>query len=167
VSTSTGEGQSGRTVPWATARQRRKRCCLTRLGLPTLRSGTPSRARHGAGQLPHNPWHRSMGQATLAPREPSRSSALMSNFDTRVLTFLLSGMPSRSSLNVSLTPELTGYVAAQVASGRYRSASEVIRASLRLLQRDEPVGTPQPPLHEEGSSEHGRKRRRGSSSDVS
>lgn len=51
-------------------------------------------------------------------------------------------MPSRSSLNVSLTPELTAYVAAQVTSGRYRSASEVIRASLRLLQRDEPLGTP-------------------------
>lgn len=76
-------------------------------------------------------------------------------------------MPSRSSLNVSLTPELTSYVAAQVASGRYRSASEVIRASLRLLQRDEPVDTLRPPLLEEGRSEHGRKRRRGSSSDAS
>lgn len=49
-------------------------------------------------------------------------------------------MPSRSSLNASLTPELTAYVAAQVASGRYRSASEVLRAGLRLLQRDEPIG---------------------------
>jgi len=69
-------------------------------------------------------------------------------------------MPSRSSLNVSLTPELTGYVAAQVASGRYRSASEVIRASLRLLQRDEPAGTLQPPLDAEGSTGSGHKRRR-------
>jgi putative addiction module CopG family antidote len=76
-------------------------------------------------------------------------------------------MPTRSSLNVSLTPELTGYVAAQVASVRYRSASEVIRASLQLLQRDEPVSILQPPLHEESSSERGRKRRRGSSSDAS
>jgi len=46
-------------------------------------------------------------------------------------------MPARSSLNVSLTQELTAFIAAQVASGRYRSASEVVRASLRLLQRDE------------------------------
>ena len=48
-------------------------------------------------------------------------------------------MPSRSSLNVSLTPELTSYVAELVASGRFRSASEVLRAALRLLQRDEPI----------------------------
>lgn len=43
-------------------------------------------------------------------------------------------MPSRDSLNVSLTPELTTWIAAQVASGRYRSGSEVVRAALRLLQ---------------------------------
>ncbi len=54
-------------------------------------------------------------------------------------------MPSRSSLNVSLTPELTAYVAAQVVSGRYRSASEVLRAGLRLLQRDDPAATVAPP----------------------
>ncbi|MGD0434724.1 MAG: type II toxin-antitoxin system ParD family antitoxin [Acetobacteraceae bacterium] len=48
-------------------------------------------------------------------------------------------MPSRASLNVSLTPELTTYVAALVATGRYRSASEVLRAALRLLQREEPA----------------------------
>jgi antitoxin ParD1/3/4 len=62
-------------------------------------------------------------------------------------------MPSRSSLNVSLTPELTSYVATQVASGRYRSASEVVRASLRLLQRDEPVGaTRLPPATPDGAN---------------
>lgn len=43
-------------------------------------------------------------------------------------------MPSRQSLNVSLTPELAAWIAAQVASGRYRSASEVVRDALRLLQ---------------------------------
>ncbi|PAX08987.1 type II toxin-antitoxin system ParD family antitoxin [Sphingomonas lenta] len=43
-------------------------------------------------------------------------------------------MPSRSSLNVSLTPELIAWVEHQVASGRFRSASEVIRAGLRQLQ---------------------------------
>lgn len=53
-------------------------------------------------------------------------------------------MPLRSARSVSLTPELTGYVAAQVATGRYRSASEVVRAALRLLQREEPLA-PQAP----------------------
>jgi antitoxin ParD1/3/4 len=48
-------------------------------------------------------------------------------------------MARRTALNVSLTPELMTYIAAQVASGRYSSASEVVRTSLRLLQeKDEP-----------------------------
>ncbi len=45
-------------------------------------------------------------------------------------------MPPRASLNVSLSPELAAYIAAQVASGRYQGASEVVRAGLRLLQRE-------------------------------
>ena len=40
-------------------------------------------------------------------------------------------------MNVSLTTELTDFVAELVASGRYRSASEVVRAALRCLQKDE------------------------------
>ena len=48
-------------------------------------------------------------------------------------------MPVRPSLNVSLTPELSAYVGGRVASGQYRSASEVVRAALRLLQREEPA----------------------------
>lgn len=40
-------------------------------------------------------------------------------------------------MNVSLTPELEKMVAERVASGRYASASEVIREALRLLdERD-------------------------------
>lgn len=46
-------------------------------------------------------------------------------------------MPTTSSLNVSLTPELASWIAEQVSSGRYRSASEVVRAALRLLQDGE------------------------------
>ena len=37
-------------------------------------------------------------------------------------------------MNVSLTPELDRFVAAKVESGRYNSASEVVREALRLLE---------------------------------
>jgi len=54
-------------------------------------------------------------------------------------------VPSRDSLNVSLTPELAAYIGDRVKSGRYRSASEVVRAALRLLQREEPLVAPTAP----------------------
>ncbi|HYW09711.1 MAG TPA: type II toxin-antitoxin system ParD family antitoxin [Longimicrobium sp.] len=40
-------------------------------------------------------------------------------------------------MNVSLTPELDRYVEEKVKSGRYRSASEVLRESLRAMQQAE------------------------------
>jgi antitoxin ParD1/3/4 len=43
-------------------------------------------------------------------------------------------MPTR---NVNLTSELNRFVAAKVESGRYENASEVVRAALRALERDE------------------------------
>ena len=46
-------------------------------------------------------------------------------------------MPVRVSLNVSLTPELEQFVESRVASGRYQTASEVIREGLRLLHERE------------------------------
>ena len=46
-------------------------------------------------------------------------------------------MPIRVSLNVSLTPELEQFVESRVASGRYQTASEVIREGLRLLEERE------------------------------
>jgi putative addiction module CopG family antidote len=52
------------------------------------------------------------------------------------------GMTRRAALNVSLTPELVAFVASQVASGRYASASEVVRAALRCLERDAALGQP-------------------------
>ena len=43
-------------------------------------------------------------------------------------------MPTR---NVNLTDELDRFVLAKVKTGRYENASEVIRAALRTLERDE------------------------------
>ena len=40
-------------------------------------------------------------------------------------------------MNVSLTPELEKFVAEKVKSGRYTSASEVVREALRLLEEHE------------------------------
>jgi antitoxin ParD1/3/4 len=37
-------------------------------------------------------------------------------------------------MNVSLTPELDNFVTGKVESGRYNSASEVVREALRLLE---------------------------------
>jgi len=43
-------------------------------------------------------------------------------------------MPTR---NVNLTDELDAFVLAKVESGRYENASEVVRAALRTLEREE------------------------------
>jgi antitoxin ParD1/3/4 len=40
-------------------------------------------------------------------------------------------------MNVSLTPELETFVLTKVKSGRYNSASEVVREALRLLENHE------------------------------
>lgn len=46
-------------------------------------------------------------------------------------------MATRTTLNVSLPTELGRFVEALVSSGRYASASEVVRVALRLLQERE------------------------------
>ena len=46
-------------------------------------------------------------------------------------------MSRHTSLNVSLTPTLQKYIKAKVRGGRYESASEVVRDSLRALQERE------------------------------
>ena len=43
-------------------------------------------------------------------------------------------MPTR---NVNLTQELDGFVLSRVESGRFENASEVVRAALRTLEREE------------------------------
>jgi antitoxin ParD1/3/4 len=44
-------------------------------------------------------------------------------------------------MNVSLTPELEAFIEKEVGSGMYQSASEVVRAGLRLL-KDEKSPSP-------------------------
>ncbi len=46
-------------------------------------------------------------------------------------------------MNVSLTPELDKFVATKVDSGRYTSASEVVREALRLLEERDRARTAQ------------------------
>src|SRR5271154_2287697 len=55
----------------------------------------------------------------------------MSNFDTRP-----SRRPAMSGRNFSLTDRLSGFVDAQVASGRHQNASEGVREALRRYQDD-------------------------------
>ncbi|HXR40748.1 MAG TPA: type II toxin-antitoxin system ParD family antitoxin [Terracidiphilus sp.] len=43
-------------------------------------------------------------------------------------------MPTR---NVNLTPELDSFILARVESGRFENASEVVRAALRTMEREE------------------------------
>jgi antitoxin ParD1/3/4 len=42
-------------------------------------------------------------------------------------------------MNINLTPQLEELVRAKVASGRYNSASEVVREALRLMEREDQV----------------------------
>ena len=46
-------------------------------------------------------------------------------------------------MNVSLTPALERFVQEKVQSGRYTSASEVVREALRLLEEHEKIRTAQ------------------------
>jgi len=53
-------------------------------------------------------------------------------------------------MNVSLTPELEKFVKKEVDTGLYQTASEVIRAGLRLLKDDKQVqATALPKIHQD------------------
>ena len=43
------------------------------------------------------------------------------------------------TMNVNLTPEMAEFVAEEVASGDYASASELVRDALRILRRDRDI----------------------------
>ncbi|MCB1018979.1 MAG: type II toxin-antitoxin system ParD family antitoxin [Bryobacterales bacterium] len=44
---------------------------------------------------------------------------------------------NRTTVNISLTPELGEFLQDRVKSGRYQTTSEVVREALRLLERQE------------------------------
>jgi antitoxin ParD1/3/4 len=46
-------------------------------------------------------------------------------------------MATRTTVNISLTPKLGAFLQSRVKSGRYQTASEVVREALRLLQQQE------------------------------
>jgi antitoxin ParD1/3/4 len=46
-------------------------------------------------------------------------------------------MAHRTTVNISLTPELDAFLQSRVKSGRYQTSSEVVREALRLLQHQE------------------------------
>lgn len=48
-------------------------------------------------------------------------------------------------MNISLTPELEKFVAKEVESGLYQTASEVVRAGLRRLKEDQEARLPKAP----------------------
>jgi len=48
-------------------------------------------------------------------------------------------MAERTTMNISITPELHRFIVTRVETGRYLSASEVVREALRLFEEQETV----------------------------
>lgn len=65
------------------------------------------------------------------------SSPRVAKFDTLPVSCYAFSMPAKNGRNVALTDEQNSFVERLVKSGRYASASEVVRDGLRLLQDDE------------------------------
>jgi len=80
-----------------------------------------------------------LSRLTLSFQDPHQQLGGMANFDTLGhMGYSQSRNSGGSIMNVHLTPELEQLVQTRVKSGRYNSASEVVREALRLLeQRDE------------------------------
>ena len=78
------------------------------------------------------PWHRQGDDIQ------SRESNDLWHILTQVAGHaIIGGMAKRQTRNVSLPPGQDAFVDAMVQDGRYRSASEVVRDGLRLLQESE------------------------------
>ena len=61
----------------------------------------------------------------------------MAKIDTSRRSWHTQGVANRQTMNVSLPPEQDRFVRAQVEAGRFRTASEVVREGLRLLEATE------------------------------
>jgi antitoxin ParD1/3/4 len=88
----------------------------------------------------HYTQYRRIGRATENHRgitSPDITNHWVSHIDTLQDSAYDSVMPARNSLNVSLTPELEKFIEGRVSSGRYQTASEVVREGLRLLELQE------------------------------
>ena len=71
---------------------------------------------------------------SLARGARRRRRRAVAQVDAAAAPWDLSAMAVRVSKNVSLTPQLEAFVDDQIASGRYQTASEVVRAGSRLPQ---------------------------------
>jgi antitoxin ParD1/3/4 len=73
----------------------------------------------------------------VAREMTSRVPGTVTEFDTAIDAYKISVMAVRTSMNVSLTPQLAKFIERRVTSGRYHTASEVVREGLRLLELQE------------------------------
>lgn len=73
------------------------------------------------------------GHGDAAPH----ATPAVKNIDTDAFLHDIGDMANRQTRNVSLSPIQDAFVDALVASGRYRTASEVVREGLRLLEKAE------------------------------
>jgi antitoxin ParD1/3/4 len=67
------------------------------------------------------------------PKQPVQRQRLPKS----VVVSILGRKVPAMNMNVSLTDELSDYVKAKVSSGRYTSASEVVREALRIMEQTE------------------------------
>lgn len=71
------------------------------------------------------------------PQQALQADEETAQIDTLCQSCYPSGMANRTTVNISLTPELDEFLQARVKSGRYQTTSEVVREALRLLERHE------------------------------
>lgn len=76
-------------------------------------------------------------RSCIAPGHWARQPYSVANIDTTVGVCHNLRMADRQTKNVSLTPQQDRFVQAMVEAGRYRTASEVVRDGLRLLEEAE------------------------------
>jgi antitoxin ParD1/3/4 len=82
-------------------------------------------------------WSNPVDAADRVSQRICRANFRVSQFDTLGGAWDNFAMPAKNSLNVALTAELQQFVQERLKSGRYQTASEVVREGLRLLEQQE------------------------------